>query len=408
MEEPAPGQFDFSQQKRTFKLELLRSVPQGLVTTAATTFVIFIANRDFDMPSRMKAMMLASSSVGLLLSLFVVQWIRRSGWTVNRTAASLWGITGIGFVMAAFSGDRQWLYFTGICMGFVALGAGMPLLSQIYRKHYSDEKRGRLFSISSLLRSTVAAAAGWGFGIWLQGSGFQMLFVTYGLSCFVMAYCVSAMAPVRLRLSNRIVWFEAFRHAGEDRPFRKLLIVWMILGLGNLISIALFVEYISNPRYGYACDADQSGFITSTIPMIAMMVGVLPWGWVFDRVPFYRVRALVNLFFIIGVLVYFLGDSLLALGIGIAIHGIARSGGEILWSLWTTRFAESDRVAEYQSVHSFLTGVRGVMAPLIAFAVVENLGPSTVAWISAALMGIATVMIFPEIRAESRKALSTS
>ena len=409
MQQPGPGQFDFSQQRRTFRLELLRSVPQGLIFTAFATFSIYIAIREFDLSPLMKGAILGSSSVGLLLSLFVVQLIRRLGWSVNRMAASLWSSASLGFLLAAFAAGSGWIYFTGVCFSMVALGSGLPLMAQIYRKHYADESRGRLFSGSSLSRSLIAAVAGWGFGMWMEdGGSYCLLFIVYALGCLWMSGCVLAMAPVLLRASKRIQWFDAFRHAGEDRAFRKLLVVWMVLGLGNLISSALFVEYICNPEYGFALPADQSGLITSTIPMVAAMVAVLPWGWIFDRLPFYQVRALVNLFFIAGVLFYFLGDSVLWLCIGIAMHGIARSGGEILWSLWTMRFAESERVAEYQSVHSFLTGVRGVMAPLIAFGVVGILGPVSVAWISAGLMGLSTLMIWPELLREWRRAGSAA
>ncbi len=407
MESPAPGQFDFSQQRRTFRLELVRSVPTGLITTAFMTFAIFIAIREFNLPSWQKSAIIGSSSIGLLMSLFVVQLIRRLGWPVNRMAGSLWALSSIGFLMAAFSTGRPWLYVSGVCFAFIALGAGMPLMAQIYRKHYTDKSRGRLFSISSLLRTAVVALAGWSFGIWLQNGAYQGLFVIYAVSSLVAAGCVFAMAPVRLRASNRIRWFDAMRHVRLDAPFRKLLVAWMYLGFGNLIAIALFVEFIVNPKYGIALSADRSGLVTSTIPMIAAMVTVVPWGSVFDRLPFYSMRALVNLVFIAGILIYYLGYNLgggmAALVIGITLHGIARSGGEILWSLWTTRFADGERVAEYQSVHSFMTGIRGLLSPFLAFGVVAIAGPVTVAWVSCALMLYATLMILPEMIQEWRK-----
>jgi len=402
MESPAPGQFDFSQQRRTFRLEVLRSVPEGLLTTAFTTFAVYIAIRFLHLPPWMKGLMLGSGSVGLLLSLFVVQIVRRIGWPVNRMAALLWLMAAVGFVVASLSDGRQWVYFGGVCLAAISFGAGSPLMSQIYRKHYEGHNRGRLFSWSSLVRTFVAAAAGWGFGLWAEGGSVQLLFFVYALSCVGMVVCVLAMAPVRLRASNRIQWFEAFQHAAADKPFRKLLVVWMVFGFGNLISLALFVEFIGNPRYGFALAADQSGLITSTIPMLVMMLTVVPWGWIFDRLPFYHVRAVVNLIFVVGILVYYLGGSMIALMVGIAIHGIARSGGEVLWSLWTTRFADSERLIEYQSVHTFLTGVRGVLAPLAAFWVVGWLGPVSVAWISSALMLGSTLIILPEILAERR------
>lgn len=402
MESPAPGQFDFSQQRRTFRLDLLRSVPEGLLTTAFTTFAVYVAIRFLNLPPWMKGLLLGSGSVGLLLSLFVVQIVRRIGWPVNRMAAILWLVAAAGFLVAAFSGGSQWTYFTGVCLAAGSFGAGSPLMSQIYRKHYEGHNRGRLFSWSSLVRTCLAAAAGWGFGLWAEGGNVRQLFVVYALSCVGMVACVQSMAPVRLRASNRIQWFDAFQHAAADRPFRKLLIVWMVFGFGNLISLALFVEFIGNPRYGFALGADRSGLITSTIPMLVMMITVVPWGWVFDRLPFYMVRAVVNGIFVAGILVYFLGGTVTTLMIGIAVHGIARSGGEVLWSLWTTRFADSERLIEYQSVHTFLTGVRGVLAPLLAFAVVGLLGPVSVAWISSVLMLGSTLIILPEILAEWR------
>lgn len=400
MADAQPGQHDPSQQWRTFRLDLIRSVPEGLLTTAFTTFAVYVAIRYLNLPPWMKGLMLGAGSFGLLLSLFVVQIVRRIGWPVNRMAGLLWFAAAAGFLVAAFAGDQQVVYFAGVCLAAVSFGAASPMMSQIYRKHYDDRNRGRLFSWSSLVRTLIAAAAGWGFGVWAEAGSVKLLFVVYALSAIAMAACVIAMAPVRLRASNRIEWFEAFRHAAADRPFRKLLVVWMVFGFGNLISLALFVEFIGNPRYGFALAADQSGLITSTIPMLVMMITVVPWGWVFDRLPFYQVRAVVNVIFVAGILTYYLGGTMMTLMIGIAVHGIARSGGEVLWSLWTTRFADSERLIEYQSVHTFTTGLRGVVAPLIAFAVIGWLGPVSVAWISSALMLLATLMIVPEMRAE--------
>ncbi|BCX47319.1 hypothetical protein HAHE_12270 [Haloferula helveola] len=385
-------------------MELLRSIPQGVVETAATTFAVFVAIRVFNLPPWMKGSIIASGSVGLLLSLFVVQLIRRIGCSVNSVAASLWVLSSTGFITAALSPENPTLYFVGTCFAFVCMASGAPLMAQIYRKHYADEKRGHLFSLSAMVRACVVALAGWTVGLWIERQGFTPLFLTYAGGTLGMAACVMAMAPVRLRLSNRIRWFDAFNHVGQNRAFAKLLVVWMLLGLGNLTSWALFVEFIGNPVYGFGFDADRTGFITSTIPMLAFIVTVVPWGLIFDRMPFYRVRAVVNLFFMTGTLIYFLGGSVFALCLGIALHGIARSGGNILWTLWTTRFADEERVGEYQSVHSFLTGVRGVIAPMIAFTVIQYLGPKSVAMMSASLVLISTLVILPEIISEFRNA----
>ena len=393
---------DYSQQSRTFRLEVTRAIPMGFVETAFGTFAIFIAIRVFDLPIWMKASIISSGSAGLLLSLFIVQFVRRHGYSVNNTVAALWSVTTIGFILAAMARTNGALFFAGTSLAYLTLASSSPLMAQIYRKHFSNEKRGHLFSLAALARACAGALSGWLGGLWIESHGFPPLYSAYAVGTFLMVICVRLMAPVYLRKSNRIRWFDAFGHVRENAPFRKLLFVWMLLGLGNLIGWSLFVEYISNPGYGYGFEADKVGLITSTIPMLAFIVCVVPWGSIFDRMPFYRVRATVNLFFLAGILVYYLGGGMAGLCVGIAIHGIARAGGNIIWSLWTTRFAPADKVIEFQSVHSFLTGVRGVLAPLIAFTAAHYLSPGWVAWASAVLILLATLITFPELKAETQ------
>ncbi|MBT8037727.1 MAG: MFS transporter [Verrucomicrobiae bacterium] len=394
---------DIGQQRRTFGLELIRSVPQGLIETAGTTFAMYVAIRVFGAPVWMKMTIAAAASVGLLLSLFTVQIVRRLGCTVNTASVFVWCMAALGFAAAALAGDSAWIYLVGICLAAVMLTVGTPLISQIYRKHYSNRVRGRLFSLAGVVRATTGAAAGVGGGAWLahQGDDFHGLFWFYAGCSIAMAGCVFAMAPVKLRQTSRLKLFNAFRHVSRDKAFRKLLICWMLLGMGNLLSFALFVEYISNPIYGFELDAGRAGLITSTIPMLASIICVLPWGMVFDRLPFYRVRVMVNIFFFAGILVYYLGGTYLSLCVGIALHGIGRSGGNVLWSLWVTRFSTEDHVGEYMSVHSCLTGFRGVLAPVIAFSVAGTMGPGAVAIVGAGLILLSSLLLIPELRAEA-------
>jgi MFS family permease len=402
MSTPVPGQEDFDQQERTFRLEVVRALPAGFIDTAATCFAIFFAIQVFDMHWAVKAAMLSAGSVGLLCSLFIVQITRRLGRPVNMIAATIWLLSFAGFAVAAMAKANASIYFVGCVIAFTCLGMSSPLTAQIYRKHYSTHKRGRLYSFTSLIRAGVGGLIAWLVGIWLnsRGNDFSLLFWGYAVACLVMAGCVLFMAPVVLRKTVRLQWFDAFRHVSEDAPFRKLLIVWMVFGFGNLISLALFVEYITNPVYGYDYDSKNVGIVTGTVPMAVFIFFVVPWGMVFDRLPFYSVRALVNVFFILGILIFYLGSGFMALCIGIGLHGIARAGGEILWTLWVTKFANSDKVVEYMSVHTFLTGARGVIAPFIAFMVANYSSPTWVAWISAGLIFLSTLAIFPEIRAE--------
>ena len=51
------------------------------------------------------------------------------------------------------------------------------------------------------------------------------------------------------------------------------------------------------------------------------------------------------------------------------------------------------------SVHTFFTGIRGVLAPLFAFQLVTQVPVATMGLICAVLIGLASLILVPEIRA---------
>jgi MFS family permease len=172
----------------------------------------------------------------------------------------------------------------------------------------------------------------------------------------------------------------------------------MILGIGNLLSFSLFVEYITNKEYGFDLSENHVSIITTVIPETCFFVFVLVWGRLFDRLNFYLLRCILNAFFAAGIIFYFMGDGLWALYLGIGLHGVARAGGNVVWSLWVTKFSDAEHVAEYMSVHTFLTGCRGVIAPFLAFPLAAAFGPFWVGGLSAVLIVIATAIIMKEIK----------
>lgn len=386
--------------RKTFHLENLRAFPAGVVETLSTTFSILIANRVFEAGGIAKATLVALPSLGLLLSLFVVQAVRRSGLSANSMLAAIFGLSGLGFTISSFAGNRFDIYMFGMVIALITLTLNLPLFSQIYRRHYPDEDRGRLFSITAFTRKAYAIATAFLFG-WLLTKSldyYPLLLRVYAGASFMMAGCVLAVDRVKLSRSNRVKLFDAFRHVGEDRRFAKLLVSWMILGTGNLLSFSLFVEYVTNKQYGFDLTEGHVSIITTVIPETCFFVFVLVWGRLFDRMDFYVLRCILNAFFAAGIVFYYMGDGLWALYIGIGLHGVAKAGGNVAWSLWVTKFADAEHVAEYMSVHTFLTGCRGVVAPFIAFPLAAALGPTTVGGISVMLIGIATVIILHEIK----------
>jgi hypothetical protein len=396
--------------RRTFILDNLRAWPGGCLETLAMTFVVLIAVRVFDADAWQKATLVAASSCGLLLSLFPVQLVRRTGISVNLGTALLWIISAGGLFVAVIGGDSFKVFLPAMVVALLCITLSIPLMSQIYRKHYPDRSRGRLFASTAVVRKASALIVALVFGKVLENDleDFRLILLIYAICCVLMAGCVLAIRPVYLRRSNQVRLFGALEHLRNDRIFRSLLTSWMILGFGNLLCWSIFVEYVSNPAYGYELTEFTIAFITGSLPEIMFLLTVVIWGIVFDRVNFFLVRMILNVFFMCGVLFYFFGEGMWALCVGISLHGIGRAGGNIAWSLWVTKFAKADQVAEYMSVHTFMCGVRGVIAPFVAFPVIALLGPRVIGGAGFILIMIATLMIWPHLRGKTPVGVSGS
>ena len=383
-------------ERKTFHWELARSVPAGVVETVTTTFAVYLAVVVFRAGALEKAVLVAAGSAGMLLSLFFVQFIRKLGCSLNLSAAFVWLLSASGFFLAILGQKTPWFYFFGMTLGQVAVVVAVPLFSHIYREHYPTKKRGRLFASAGIVRKVAAILAGLSFGFILENDlqNYPWLLAAYGVCCLLMVGCVVGFKKVYLSRVDEVKLFDAFRHVREDRIFRRLLIAWMILGTGNLISVALFVEYAANPTYGFNLGAAEVSWLTTITPEAAYLVTVFLWGVLFDRINFFWVRTIINVFFIGGILMFFLGSEVWMLYVGLALHGVGKAGGNVAWNLWVTKFARSEHVAEYMSVHTFLTGCRGTLAPIFAFLAVAAYSPQLVGIVGAVLMSIATWMIF--------------
>ena len=382
-------------ERRTFHLELIRSIPAGMIETATTTFAVYVAVSTFQAGAMHKGLLVASASIGLFLSMFWVQWIRRTGCSLNTGASAVWVLSALGFFFASASRDCLPIYLVGMIVGKVAVVMAAPLFSHIYREHYPAEKLGQLFAVAGLVRKLAAIGTGLLFGWILErnGENFPLLLICYGSGCLVMAGCTNAMKGVYLAKVSKVEFFAAFRHVKHDILFRKLLIAWMILGFGNVLCVSLFVEYAANPIHGFELGAAQVSWLTAITPEVTYLLTVFLWGRLFDRLNFFLVRSVINVFFVAGILTFFFGTSVWLLYVGLGLHGIGKAGGNVAWSLWVTKFADSENVAEYMSVHTFLTGCRGTIAPLLAFQM-ASFSPRFVSIVGSLLIILATFLIY--------------
>jgi len=139
-------------------------------------------------------------------------------------------------------------------------------------------------------------------------------------------------------------------------------------------------------------------FLTGVVPNLARLVMSPVWGWLFDRMNFFALRITLNIGFAIGILAFFTSVSATGLVLGAIVFGISNAGGDVAWSLWVTKFSPPEHVADYMAVHTFFTGVRGVLAPLVAFHASRLLEIQTLGWIAAGLIVASCLLLLPEVK----------
>lgn len=403
----------------TYRYDRLRAIPQGVIETASTTFLLLIAVKAFDAGPTPKSLIAAAGNIGLLLSLWLVPWVERSGQPVMRIAAWMMAGGALAMLVAAILPTLAVLVIaTVIAVG--AANAIIPLLTAVYQDNYAPRERGRYVARTFVIR--VAAAA-----VFAELAGrlltadialFRWLLVAFAVAFAAAAYCLSRIpsralhstlpapvqrsnTPARLGIISRGTFFGAFdslKVLRTDRTLRWTLASWMLMGFANLMMWPLRVEFLANPKYGLVLDPQQIALYTVMIPSVARLVLTPLWGRLFDRMNFFLLRIILNVGFAIGIASFFTGSGTFGLAAGAAIFGASNAGGEIAWSLWVTKFAPEDRVAEYMSVHTFFTGVRGIAAPILAFQLTQTLDIGAIALICAGLILVASLILVPEMR----------
>lgn len=360
---------------RTFRNELLRSIPAGVLETLSTTFGMLIAVRVFDAGDLAKSTFLSATSAGMMLSLFLVPLLLRSGSTVARSAARVQFVGALCFGLSALMPSSEGLFIAASSLGLFFFALQVPLQTQIYRLNYPERSRGKLFALTATGRAFAAMS----FGVvggrlldWRLDAHVWMLWV-FALAAVLSGawtYSLPTIAWEPPEGSQSSLW-SSLRWVRKDRDFRTLLISWMIMGIGNLVASALFVEYLANPRHGHNLSTGMVAWITGVVPVMFRIGFTYPWGLLFDKINFFVVRASLNVVFAAACICFYAGGSSWWWTGAMALFGIASAGGNVTWSLWVTKLAPKHAVAEYMCVHTFFTGIRGLIAPFLAFAMVD-------------------------------------
>ena len=385
----------------TQKFDLLRNTFNGIVEASFASTCLLVAIRYFEASDTVKSLLAGGGSIGFLITPLFLLLIGRSKLPVSIICSILMVCAAISILISA-SATTSWFYASCVLIACILAVQVPSLMVHIYSNNYNSNERGRKISGNLMLSAIVGSITALIIGFLLDEklNYFRIIAIATFVLCLGTAYFHLKIPSTPLKAESGGL-FNDLLYAIQDRFFSWMLTGWMLMGIGNLVTIPLRVEYLANPNYGLNLSNTMVLCITMVIPLIFRVGSTPVWGWAFDKFNLAFVRISINLFFMFGLFLYFQTQNIISLSFASALIGTATGGGTMAWALWVTKIAPKGRESSYMSVHSFFTGVRGVPAPFLGYWILTTLGPSQVSWTSAILIGV-SCLIFLKLSSDER------
>lgn len=379
--------------QRTVQLERYRAIAMGIFESYGT-FLLIILVRHFHGTSLDKSIVASAGTSGLLLSPVLLFLSRNLGFSAPKTLSRLLAISSCAFLVAATMSEPTF-FVALVTIGILLPSTASPLLTSIFNNNYPPHKRGRLYAQNQAIRILTSIIFGGIAGWFITGAVelYYVLILIFAAALACSSYLVSQI-PGDNQSTPPSPLLSCFTYLASDSLLRNTTISWMLLGFGNLMMLPLRVEYLANPKYGLNLSELEIAAFVSVLPNIARLGGTYVWGRLFDSMNFFTLRMVLNLSFLTGIVSFFMSSSPWGLALSAVIFGFSTSGGDVAWTLWVTKFAPADRVPDYMAVHTFFTGIRGLLAPITAFTLLGVMSIQALSLLSACLILMATILLF--------------
>ncbi len=377
-----------------FRNALVGPVPQA---AGGNGILFLVAISYFNFSPDIKGVLAGATYYGLISSLFVLPVLARLGWSINRIMPGLMLISGAALLTAA-STEIGVLYVVSVMLSVCCLMLAGPMMTSLWRQQIPDSALGRLFSQISVIvmiaNLVFAYTAAWYVGDDI--SRFRPV-VTYLGIALLFGAVFAWQLPHQTLSANRQNPFNLLALLWKDKLFGYISFTWMILGFGNLATIPMRTEHLIGLEY----DPDWILIIVAVIPAVGSIFSTMIWGRLFDRMNFILLRICINIFFALSIFLFF-SDALWMQCLGSICFGCGVGGGNVAWNLWVTKFSTPERTTDYQTVHGFLTGMRGVTGPIVAYALWINFNMDTVVWMCGAMVVGSCFLLIPVIKHGNR------
>ena len=388
------------QQEHLFRrAENRRALGLGLLqrTLAGGGITLLIAIQIFDAEVWQRKVLASVFHGGLLLSPLILTLVARRRLIPARMMAAAYLILAIGLAVAAWAPNAT-TFTLSIAAAVPILNAVSPLVTASWQRFVPTSHRGRSFGRMSLVMSASGLATSLVLAMYLESVSladcWRGIVVLMSAAAFWVSAATWHQPPFRLPQAGPNP-LGCLRHLWQHPLFGYCSAAWMLIGFANLATIPLRVDWLADDQHGLNYDAGTVLWLTLIVPGICSMMSAPIWGRLYDHINFIIMRILVNMCFMISIACFFEASLIMQI-IGAITFGLGVGGGNVAWNLWVTSFAPGHLVSEYQSCHTFLTGLRGVLGPTLAYAMIADWSIRTASWFAVAMI-LLSILLFAVI-----------
>lgn len=289
------------------------------------------------------------------------------GFAVSLSAAALVPVSAIGllcFVIAVLLAQAFW-------------AGNVTVRAIVWRLNYEREVRTRFTARMLMAVSWIMAATALAAGALIENNPLSFRWIIAVAALFAFAG-LAAFGPMRVRGHRKLLEAERSRIGDRrfslaraidilrtDRSYRNYMLAMFVFGGGNLMFTAplilSMVEHLDVPRFSQVA-------ILAAIPAFLIPLALPLWARLLSarHITAYRARHGWTFVMAIG----FMTVACIAkipelLWVGSCALGIAYAGGRLGWNLGHNDFAPEDLATDYMGLHVTLTGIRGLVMPVL-------------------------------------------
>jgi MFS family permease len=314
---------------------------------------------------------------------------------------------------------NEYLLLLGLVFGANSLL--IPAQNSIFQKNIKVTRRARVFGYTMSLGMLVSVLFTYGAGRLLDINelSFRWILIATGFCGFVSCAVLSLIRIQDLsepRDCPKIQWrkqlFDPIKNTLEllkkNKPFAAFERSFSIYGMGFIMMQPIIPIYLVDKLHlSYTSNFLAKG-VLSQVGMLFLSPLI---GKIHDRMhPFKFISRSFALLMVFPLLFI---SSTLWIGTGVwpvvivfvsyLIFGVAMTAVNVAWNMGSIFFAGEEDASIYQSVHVTMTGIRGLIAPVLGFTLLKLLGITAVFLVAAGFLGLASLISWRDHQVMSRQ-----